>query len=226
MKIIVGGCPRSGTTAVLMALQAMSTKTMLSEPVWAIEYVVAYWQGRPLPEMLDVYGPADMVVKSPALAYAFAALRRPEHLLVYVVRDPRDMELSLAEKRAHTERIPQTVQFRPHEAAFCGVHDGPDMAVTRWLRMCEAAVPHADVTLRYEDFCRAPQAMLAGIVERAGWSVHDLASTIMIQSWAKQWGKVAGPGRWKHEMPPARAAAICERCKVWMERFGYDTGRA
>lgn len=191
--IIIGGCPRSGTTLLRTLFGAHShvhagpELKVIADIVIAAQHSWQKWKsvlvdvhnisgkdfmqdyGRVIVELLFRYaGDKRPCEKTPTNVYVFPLLQImvPEAKLVHVVRDPRDVVSSLLNMK-WTEPDGAAVEYTTDIDAACATWcDAIDAALAAPFR----------IDVRYEDLCRYPRRTMERLQLFVDLPQEDLVS--------------------------------------------------
>jgi len=160
---------------------------------------------------------------------------------VYIVRDPRDVALSLARHLGVDTETSVGILTDPSAVLYDGKR--PPHFISDWSRHAKSWMGAKDMQVlmvRYEDMLADPVAALAGSLQFLGEQTPlervkvaaDAAELSKLQAQeqaegfleASEHGRFFGPGgsRWRREMDPALAGRIVEVHGEVMEALGYD----
>lgn len=249
--IVIGGCPRSGTTLLRRTLDAhpgicCGPETSLFLPGRMPLAPLAAGYGIPLEEIRALRaGSVSQAAFIDAVAARYRTLRGrprwaektplnirharwilarwPEARIIHVVRDGRDVVCSL---RTHAER-------RWVDGGWVKV-PAPERSVAEWARRWVADTgaglalrddPRV-LTVRYEDLARTPAAEIARVLAFLGEPpVADLLAVEEDTTDARP--DAAGPvstrsiGRWREDLTPDEQAAVLAVAGARLRELGY-----
>ena len=160
--------------------------------------------------------------------------------VIYLVRDPRDVAISLYYSRRKTgvleKRDDFFHQFSVEKALYFG---GWGEHVESWMEQAPF-LGNRLLTLKYEDVEQSPEKALQRVVEFLGWEISDSAMVFSVKySEANRMRKAeavlpmskrqdipfvreARSGQWREVFDSKLNAIYWERFGKWMEKFEYD----
>ncbi len=223
MRILVTGLHRSGTSATARLLAAVTERSLLDDPQWAIFHprmAGAYREVEAYRRELETHD----IVKCPRMGEGLEDVLDDfrDARVVYLVRDPRDVYCSIAEAQASPDPTVSTMaensRFGPHDDLWEGVA----LAYRSYAQKALVAshrFRNRLVFLAYQDLCNSPTATVDGLCGALGLAPRrPLPEDLPHQQLAPLRNKtpsdtsIKGVGRWVRELDSATAANMMDLC--------------